>query len=455
MSVRTNLLSNPSARRGFGGYTPSGGTLYSEPGLDVYLSASGVFAAGNATIALEAMTIGAGKLLPSTVYTFSASIFGNATSVSLFAGGAGVVSGWAPSAIQAAGAGFLRQSVTFTTTASGAVTFYVLNSSTTAAGNLIAVRDALLEQAATVGAYFDGTYPLTYWAGTADNSTSTQYVPVVTLTPYLDANPAPRALVAITDTPPAAQTVNLYRTAEGRTMEVRGGVNLYSVGGVTVMDFEAPFGVPATYQAEMFTTVGVSLGFTNPGTVTLAPTLPDTSYVWVHQPLNPSLAIQASMAVGTAADVIHQSPGSVIFAEGATVGVRIGGQRLGITGMQLTIVCTNPADADEFLSMFGGYTSDYPAVLCIRSVGPVRIPRVFFASVAETHEVTDYSQVSPFITFALTVDEARPPTPGLVLPSLRMKDIDFPYATMNAQDAAYATNLAQDSDYSLAGVAGP
>jgi hypothetical protein len=448
MSVRTNLLSNPSARRGFGGYTPSGGTLYSEPGLDVYLSASGVFAAGNATIALEAMTIGAGKLLPSTVYTFSASIFGNATSVSLFAGGAGVVSGWAPSAIQAAGGGSLRQSVTFTTTASGAVTFYVLNSSTTAAGNLIAVRDALLEQAATVGAYFDGTYPLTYWAGTADNSTSTQYVPVVTLTPYLDANPAPRALVAITDTPPAAQTVNLYRTAEGRTMEVRGGVNLYSVGGVTVMDFEPPFGVPATYQAEMFTTVGVSLGFTNPGTVTLA-----VSDTWVHQPLSPTIAVKAHLMMDSANDMVRPAPGGVYWTEGATVGRIIGGQRTGLQGTAIHLRMGSAADVDKLSSMFGGYSSDFPAVVCIRTPPTIRLPRVLFAGCLDPHEVVAGNYA--LLTWQMVINEVSPPTPGLVLPTLRMKDIDFPYATMNAQDAAYATNLAQDSDYSLAGVAGP
>jgi hypothetical protein len=452
MSVRTNLLSNPSGRRTVTGYTVLGsGTIGQSAGKDTYVSAGVTQGGGSFGIAIEATTV-ALKFVAGQTYTFSAWGASDTSTFGVAVQGAGVASGGV--FVTAPSSALARVSTSFVA-GSGAVNFYVLNGTSIAAGHYIYFYDAMVEVGATVGTYFDGTYPLAYWAGTADNSTSTQYVPVVTLTPYLDANPVPRALVAITDTPPAAQTVNLYRTAEGRTMEVRGGVNLYSVGGVTVMDFEAPFGVPATYQAEMFTTVGVSLGFTNPGTVTLAPTLPDTSYVWVHQPLNPSLAIQASMAVGTAADVIHQSPGSVIFAEGATVGVRIGGQRLGITGMQLTIVCTNPADADEFLSMFGGYTSDYPAVLCIRSVGPVRIPRVFFASVAETHEVTDYSQVSPFITFALTVDEARPPTPGLVLPSLRMKDIDFPYATMNAQDAAYATNLAQDSDYSLAGVAGP
>lgn len=276
-----------------------------------------------------------------------------------------------------------------------------------------------------------------------------------TLTVFTDANPVPRVLVTITGLLAGTQTITLYRTAEGRQMKVRGGVNLFAVGGAAVMDYEAPFGVPLTYRAEQFDASGLSLNFGDAATTTLTPPLVDTSYVWIHQPLNPSLAIVASMRGDTAADVSRRSPGSLVYTEGGTVGVQIGGQRQGIAGLPFSVVCRNGADADKFLDMFGGYSTDYPAVICIRSMPPVRIPRVFFGSVSETHEVTDYSLQIPFITFAITVDEVRPPSPGLILPSLRRKDIDFAYATRAARAAAYATRLARDSDYSLAGVAGP
>lgn len=293
------------------------------------------------------------------------------------------------------------------------------------------------------------------WSGTAHASTSTLYVPVVTLTQFTDANPSPRVLVGVTDLPPAVATVNVTRVAEGRTFKVRGGVNLFGVSAASVLDFEAPFGVLSSYRAEMVDSTGLSIGFTNAATTTLAASLlPDTSYVWIHQPLKPSLAILASMRAETASDVVRPSPGQVVVPEGGTVGVRIGGQRQGVTGMNLWIVCQSTSDADEFLSMFGGYTSDFPAVLCVRSAPPVRIPRTFFASCGDPHEVTDYSH-SPYIVFQMQVDEVAPPSPGLIIPTLRRADIDAAYPTRAARAAAYATRLARDTDYTLAGLSGP
>jgi hypothetical protein len=445
MSVRTNLLSNPSGRRTVTGYTVLGsGTIGQSAGKDTYVSAGVTQGGGSFGIAIEATTV-ALKFVAGQTYTFSAWGASDTSTFGVAVQGAGVASGGV--FVTAPSSALARVSTSFVA-GSGAVNFYVLNGTSIAAGHYIYFYDAMVEVGATVGTYFDGTYPLAYWAGTADNSTSTQYVPVVTLTPYLDANPAPRALVAITDTPPAAQTVNLYRTAEGRTMEVRGGVNLYSVGGVTVMDFEPPFGVPATYQAEMFTTVGVSLGFTNPGTVTLA-----VSDTWVHQPLSPTIAVKAHLMMDSANDMVRPAPGGVYWTEGATVGRIIGGQRTGLQGTAIHLRMGSAADVDKLSSMFGGYSSDFPAVVCIRTPPTIRLPRVLFAGCLDPHEVVAGNYA--LLTWQMVINEVSPPTPGLVLPTLRMKDIDFPYATMNAQDAAYATNLAQDSDYSLAGVAGP
>jgi hypothetical protein len=445
MSVRTNLLSNPSGRRTVTGYTVLGsGTIGQSAGKDTYVSAGVTQGGGSFGIAIEATTV-ALKFVAGQTYTFSAWGASDTSTFGVAVQGAGVASGGV--FVTAPSSALARVSTSFVA-GSGAVNFYVLNGTSIAAGHYIYFYDAMVEVGATVGTYFDGTYPLAYWAGTADNSTSTQYVPVVTLTPYLDANPVPRALVAITDTPPAAQTVNLYRTAEGRTMEVRGGVNLYSVGGVTVMDFEPPFGVPATYQAEMFTTAGVSLGFTNPGTVTLA-----VSDTWVHQPLSPTIAVKAHLMMDSANDMVRPAPGGVYWTEGATVGRIIGGQRTGLQGTAIHLRMGSAADVDKLSSMFGGYSSDFPAVVCIRTPPTIRLPRVLFAGCLDPHEVVAGNYA--LLTWQMVINEVSPPTPGLVLPTLRMKDIDFPYATMNAQDAAYATNLAQDSDYSLAGVAGP
>ena len=179
--IRTNLLNNPSARRGIGAITSFGGTLVSELGLDVYSSATGVSSPGNFGITLETPTVGGGKLSANTQYTFSASIYGSNVSLTLTVNGTGVVGSSVQSITQAAGGGFLRQSVTFTTTSTGTVNFYVLNASASVAASIISFRDAQLEVGAVATTYFDGAGPDTIlerfvWSGTADNSTSTATV---------------------------------------------------------------------------------------------------------------------------------------------------------------------------------------------------------------------------------------------------------------------------------------
>jgi hypothetical protein len=268
-----------------------------------------------------------------------------------------------------------------------------------------------------------------------------------TLLPAIDSNPCPRVLVSFTSLASGTQTINVYRTAEGRTFQVRGGVNLYAAGGVSVMDFECPFGVPASYQAEQFNASGVSLGFTDQTSITLAVT--DT---WVHQPLSPALAVTGKIMMDSANDFMRPSPGQTVWPEGAVAGRTISGQRQGLVQMPLHIKLGSAADSDEFASMFGGYTTNFPPVLCIRTPAVLRIPRLLFASCLQAHEVI--GGVNRLFTWQLTVDEVSPPAPGLILPLLRRMDIDAAYATRAAMDAAYATRRAMDSDYSLAGLAG-
>lgn len=277
-----------------------------------------------------------------------------------------------------------------------------------------------------------------------------------TLTVSADWAPSPRVLVTFTSVAATTQYINVTRVTEGRTFKVRGGVSLFAVGGASVMDFEPGFGVPNLYRAEMFTAAGVSLGFSDAtsATIVAADVLTDTSMAAIHQPLKPSLAIQASMQQATADSLTYQNPSEIIYPEGATVGILVGGQRRGIQGMRFQIVCANGTDADTFLSMFGGYSTDFPAVLCIRTGAPLRIPRVFFAGITEVAEVTDYVTPTPFITFQMTATEVQPPAPGLVIPTLRRMDIDAAFATRAARAAAYATRLQRDTDYSKAGLAG-
>lgn len=269
-----------------------------------------------------------------------------------------------------------------------------------------------------------------------------------TLTPTIDNNPCPRVLVVFSTLATGTQTINVYRTAEGRQFKVRGGVNLYAVGGASVMDYECPFQTPATYQAEQFNASGVSLGFTDATSITL-----NVTQTWVHQPLSPALAVTGKVTMDSANDFMRPVPGQTVWPEGAPVGRVIGGQRQGLVQAALNVKLGSTADSDTFAAMFGGYTSSFPAVLCIRTPGPApRLPRLLFAACLNPHEVI--AGINALIVWKMTVDEVAPPAPGLLLPALRRKDIDAAFTTRAARAAAYATRIARDTDFSKAGLAG-
>lgn len=269
-----------------------------------------------------------------------------------------------------------------------------------------------------------------------------------TLTAFVDTNPCPRVLVNFTTVPATTQTINVYRVSEGRQFQVRGGVGLFATGGVAFFDFECPFGVPCSYRAECFTSGGASLGFTDATLITL-----NSTVSWIHQPLSPILAVPVKVLLNSANQISRPSPGGTTWTEGSTVGATIGGQRRGVTGMSLNIKMANAADANEFISIFGTYIQDFPSVICIRTPPPLRIPRLLFAGVLDPQEAI--GGINADLRFNMTVDEVRPPYPGLIIPTLRREDIDFFFATRTLRAAAYATRVARDIDYTKAGIAGP
>lgn len=82
------------------------------------------------------------------------------------------------------------------------------------------------------------------------------------ITPYLDAAPCPRVVVDFPFFPANVATVTVFRVADGREFQVRGAVRVPVAGSLSRIDYECPFNMTVSYRAEMFSAVGVSLGFT-------------------------------------------------------------------------------------------------------------------------------------------------------------------------------------------------
>lgn len=300
---------------------------------------------------------------------------------------------------------------------------------------------------------YDGGLADSVFDSALDGGDAATFFPVEgpTVTPQPDGSPVPNVLVVIEDVDPETLVVNLYRIADGRTYLVRGGIRRYAVGGTSIVDWEAPFGVPITYRAEMFSDVDAtqSLGFTE-GTETLL----DVRQAWFHQPLSPSLAFRPTMLWGTGLDRVRSTPGDLVYAQGAELATWVGGQRQGLAEVPFVLL-TDREGADQAQATFGRYGTNQSAVLCIRTPKDMRIPRTFYAVVSQVKETTlNRPGVGEAVQFDFTATEARPPAPGLVAAALRRMDIDATYPTRDQRAAAYLTRLQRDSDYTLAGVAG-
>ncbi|ROS62209.1 hypothetical protein EDF38_1312 [Frigoribacterium sp. PhB160] len=306
---------------------------------------------------------------------------------------------------------------------------------------------------ATMPNFFTGASgPYNAWTGPANASTSLYYQTSPQLVPKVDRSPVERVEMTFREVLPGATYVNVWRVADGRTMEVRGGLRRYAVGGFPLIDYEAPFGVPITYRAEMFTddTMTVSMGFTE-----TAVTVLDAKQPCVHQPLNPAVAVWPRAMAGTAADVVRRTPGELVYVEGAEVGTWLGQQRRGAEGVDFNLLTESIADADLFQSVLGRYGESSGAVVCIRIPPPMRIPRTFFGTIDELHEVAfDVARDGGAVMFTFTANEARPPAPGLVPALLRRDDVDAAYPTRAERASAYLTRLDRDRDFTLAGLAG-
>lgn len=256
----------------------------------------------------------------------------------------------------------------------------------------------------------------------------------------------PRALVTFTDILAGAATIIMYRTAEGRTEEVRGGTDL-SAATPFAMDYEVAIGVLNTWRAQMFAADGTDLGFTGQVSVDV----PASAGTWLQQPLDPASAIRVRLSIDTGASMRKPTDAELTYAEGAKVGTLIGSQRQGIRGMKVKLFA-ELADLPKIDAMFGGYTEDFPSVLLLRTPPPLRIPRVFFMGIPDPEEFRH--GIYALSGFTMTVDEVAAPYAGLVQSVLRRDDIDVAYATRAARAAAYATRQQRDQDYSLAGLAG-
>ena len=268
-----------------------------------------------------------------------------------------------------------------------------------------------------------------------------------TLTAYTTGNPWVEVYFNPADVHVDCEMLTIYRFSENRTWKVRGGVDV--APGVAAQDFEVPFGVESVYRAEQFDVNGLSLGFTDTSAITL-----DVEGTWVHNPLEPSDALEVEIDDVSGDRLTRPTPGELVYIEGATVARRIGERRRGLEGVRVSLSVFGTANADTLQGMLGSYESSRVAVLCLRTSESVRWPRTFFFGTDELDErPVDVQVGGDWVQFVADVDEVEPPFPGLVRPLLTYDDLDAAFPDYDDQDTEFGTYTAKDRAYEYAGFA--
>ena len=271
------------------------------------------------------------------------------------------------------------------------------------------------------------------------------FAPIITS--FVDAAPCPRVEVRFPTLAVGTATVTVFRIVQGRTFRVRAAVNAAAAGSFTRLDFEVPFGVAASYRAEMFDVAGVSLGFTDPTVVTLS-----VADAWIHNPLEPATALRVDLDYTSAKTITRPTVGEVFHPDGRTVGVLISGQRRGIVGVELMVSTGVEANAIGLDDMLGKYDTRGVPILCLRTPPYIRLPRTFYAAILEPVQRPINVHMGGALTeWDFTSTEVSPPAPGLLVPLLTRLDINTFYATRLAVAVDNLTRDAVNRRYDLAG----
>ncbi|MFZ4843957.1 hypothetical protein [Mycetocola saprophilus] len=325
----------------------------------------------------------------------------------------------------------------------------------TAAARAVQIADVLFYEGDFDPAltYFDGDSDpgpgeAVGWVGAPGRSASFRVTPEIDLNPMPDDQPCPRVELVARDLPPSTTAVTIWRTAAGRTKEVRGAIRTNASDAISLVDFEAPFGVPLTYRVEPFTATGDSLGL-----IGLAETQLDVDETWVHNPLNPFGSVVVSFRGSAVGAISRPVDGQVEHALGSRVGRVVSSGRRGVVGVSLDVMTETLADADKVAALLGDEGNELPPVLCFR-IGArdrVRLPQPFYAAVLDIVESSfDYTEgTGEKIAHHMSGTEAAPPVPGLFIPLLTYAHLNAYYASYAALNADNPTYLAVNTRYDL------
>lgn len=167
-------------------------------------------------------------------------------------------------------------------------------------------------------------------------------VPNVTATPHPEAVP-PLVVVDVSGLPPTAATVKISRLVEGQVGTVR-GASAMPVAGPTggVTDYEAPFGTPILYNAQVLDNAGAVLTTMQSAAVQL-----DVDVMWISDPLAPGISTpcRGVKSPESFASLTYEVTSAISPVEGAELPILMTGQRRAASAVPLIIIAKDAAEA--------------------------------------------------------------------------------------------------------------
>lgn len=268
------------------------------------------------------------------------------------------------------------------------------------------------------------------------------------LTVKTDMSPVPRVEFVFTTVPATTATATVYRTVDGVPSVVRGAVGVFASGGFAGVDLESPYGVELEYRAECFDADGLTLGFTDPSSVTVG--FVGTT---VQNPLDATRAVEVRLLKDAAADLVREDEGELVQGGGMETPVWVGFGRQSLRGVSLPMLTSTAVDEQRMLSVFGVPGDRQLPIVCIRTSLSLGLPQPFFALVrAPRRQRVNAANGGEDVQWLFSADEVRPPAIALSSGSLTYLDMETSYETYEDIEAAYLTYLDAESDFSLAGV---
>lgn len=150
--------------------------------------------------------------------------------------------------------------------------------------------------------------------------------------------------------------LTVWRTAGGERLPVQGARDLEAVDSAYVIDYEVPFGVPATYVLEVLE--GPDTGLTASATLTV-----ESACGYLHDPLEPSVVVPVwatrapsgePVLAGTAfRDLVRGADVEVHRILGSRYPVAIGGQRQAAAGVDLSVLADAEVQNTRLRDMVG------------------------------------------------------------------------------------------------------